>query len=106
MAILFIGALDGVATLLMRVLPDPEKRVDASAPLYLDEAAFEAPSVALACAARETLHMGDVVEEMLRKAMTGLMANDRKLTAEVSRMDNVVDRLDEAIKLYGRRQAG
>ena len=57
-------------------------------------------------APRETLHMGDVVEEMLRKAMTGLMANDRKLTAEVSRMDNVVDRLDEAIKLYGRRQAG
>jgi phosphate:Na+ symporter len=44
--------------------------------------------------------MGDVVEEMLRKAMTALLTNDRKLTAEVSRIDNVVDRLDEAIKLY------
>ena len=43
--------------------------------------------------------MGDVVEEMLRKAMTALMTNDRKLAAEVSRMDNIVDRLDEAIKL-------
>jgi phosphate:Na+ symporter len=32
--------------------------------------------------------------------MTALTTNDRKLTAEVSRMDNVVDRLDEAIKLY------
>jgi phosphate:Na+ symporter len=58
------------------------------------------PSVALACAARETLHMGDVVERMLRQAMTALMSNDRKLAAEVSRMDNIVDRLDEAIKLY------
>jgi phosphate:Na+ symporter len=28
------------------------------------------------------------------------MTNDRKLAAEVSRMDNIVDRLDEAIKLY------
>jgi len=28
------------------------------------------------------------------------MTNDRKLAEEVSRMDNVVDRLDEAIKLY------
>jgi phosphate:Na+ symporter len=46
------------------------------------------------------LHMGDVVEEMLRKVMTALMTNDRKLIAEVSRMDNVVDRLDEAVKLY------
>ena len=43
---------------------------------------------------------GDVVERMLRQAMTALMSNDRKLAAEVSRMDNIVDRLDEAIKLY------
>jgi phosphate:Na+ symporter len=100
MALAFIFVLDGVAALLTRVLPEPEKRADASAPLYLDEAAFQAPSVALSCAARETLHMGDVVEEMLRKVMTALMTNDRKLTAEVSRMDNVVDRLDEAVKLY------
>jgi phosphate:Na+ symporter len=32
--------------------------------------------------------------------MTALMTNDRKLAAEVSRMDNIVDRLDEEIKLY------
>jgi phosphate:Na+ symporter len=44
--------------------------------------------------------MGDVVERMLRQAMPALMSNDRKLAAEVSRMDNIVDRLDEAIKLY------
>jgi phosphate:Na+ symporter len=85
---------------LKRLLPDPPKRADAAAPLYLDEAAIQVPSVALACAARETLHIGDIVEDMLRKAVTALMNNDRKLVAEVSRMDNVVDRLDEAIKLY------
>ena len=32
--------------------------------------------------------------------MTALSNNDRKLVVEVSRMDNIVDRLDEAIKLY------
>jgi phosphate:Na+ symporter len=69
-------------------------------PLYLDEAAIRTPSVALACAARETLHMGDVIEAMLKQAMAALESNDRKLTGEVSRMDNVVDRLDEAVKLY------
>jgi phosphate:Na+ symporter len=46
------------------------------------------------------MHMGDVVERMLRQVMTALMTDDRALVSEVSRMDNTVDRLDEAIKLY------
>jgi phosphate:Na+ symporter len=37
---------------------------------------------------------------MLRQGMAALLNNDRKLAAEVTRMDNTVDRLDEAIKLY------
>jgi phosphate:Na+ symporter len=71
-ALALIFVLDGLALLLMRLLPDPAKRVDPSAALYLDEAAIHTPSVALACAARETLHIGDVVEDMLGKAMTAL----------------------------------
>ena len=70
------------------------------APRYLDESLLETPSLALSDASRETLRMGDVVEAMLEKVMVGLMTNDRALTVEVSRMDNIVDRLDEAIKLY------
>jgi phosphate:Na+ symporter len=100
LALVFIFLLDQLAWLLMRLLPDPLKSPDPSTPLYLDETAINTPSVALACAARETLHMGDIVESMLRKAMIALMTNDRKLAAEVSRLDNIVDRLDEAIKLY------
>jgi phosphate:Na+ symporter len=100
LALAFFPLLDVLASLLIRVLPDPAKPPDPSGPLYLDETAIQTPSVALACAAREALHMGDIVEEMLRKSMVALMTNDRKLAAEVSHMDNAVDRLDEAIKLY------
>jgi phosphate:Na+ symporter len=103
LALVFFFLLDGLASLLVRLLPEPAKRTDPAAPLYLDETAIHTPSVALACAARETLHLGDVVEHTLRKAMTALMTNDRKLVAEVSRMDDIVDRLDEAIKLYVTR---
>jgi phosphate:Na+ symporter len=46
------------------------------------------------------LHIGDLVETMLRQAMTALMTNDRKLVAQISRIDNAVDRLDELVKLY------
>ena len=99
-AILFIGLLDGLARLLKSLLPKRVQEADPSRPRYLDESALETPSLALADAARETLHMGDHVEVMLRKVMAAMMTNDRGLVDQVSRMDNSVDNLDEAIKLY------
>ena len=100
LALIFIGLLDPVAWLLVRLLPEKKQMADASVPRYLDEAALENPPLALANAARETLRMGDTVEAMLREVMAALMTNDRKLASDVSRLDNVADRLNEAIKLY------
>jgi phosphate:Na+ symporter len=100
LAVAFIGLLDPLAWLLDKAFPQRLQPVDPSAPRYLDESAVEMPSLALADAARETLRMGDFVEVMLRQVMVALMTGNRTLVAEVRRMDNVVDRLDEAIKLY------
>jgi len=100
LAALFLPFLDGVSWCLQRVLPEKKRSADLGSPRYLDEAVIDVPPVALSCAARETLHMGDVVEMMLRQGMTALMTDDRKLVAEVSRLDNAIDRLHEAIKLY------
>jgi phosphate:Na+ symporter len=99
-AIVFIGLLDPMARLLKKLLPNRIRDADPSRPRYLDESALETPSLALADAARETLHMGDHVEVMLRKVMAAMMNNDRSLVDQVSKMDNSVDGLDEAIKLY------
>jgi phosphate:Na+ symporter len=100
LAALFIVPLDGMAWLLARLLPEQKAPADPSRPLYLDEAAIGAPALALGCAAREVLHMGDLVETMLRQTMTAFVADDRRLVQDTSRMDDSVDRLDEAIKLY------
>jgi phosphate:Na+ symporter len=100
LAVLFIGPLDGIARLLERILPERKQPLDASTPRYLDEAALETPPLALANAARETLRMGDVIETMLRDILTAIMNNERQRVDEVSRADNVADRLNEAIKLY------
>ena len=99
-AIVFIGLLDPMATLLKRLLPDRIQETNPARPRYLDETALETPSLALADAARETLRMGDMVETMLRKVMTAMMTNDRALVDQVSKADNAVDGLDEAIRLY------
>jgi phosphate:Na+ symporter len=100
MAALFLLVLHPFAALIERLLPDLGRQNDPAAPLYLDEGALDMPPIALACAARETLHMGDIVETMLRQGMQAMLTNDRKLAAEVSRLDNAADRLHEAIKLY------
>ena len=103
LALIFIGLLDPMAALLARILPDRKQPADPSLPRYLDEAALDAPSLAISNAARETLRVGDYVETMLGQVMTAIMDNDRKLAADVSKTDNVVDRLTEAIKLYVAR---
>src|SRR6187402_315027 len=99
-AVIFIGLLDTMSRLLTRLLPDRVQEADPARPRYLDETALETPSLALADAAREALRMGDLVEVMLRKVMTAMMTGDRTLVDQVSKMDNIVDSLDEAIKLY------
>jgi phosphate:Na+ symporter len=103
LALLFIGPLNLVAAALERWLPNQPKAADPGTPVYLDPSAGSTPAVALVCAAREVLRMGDLIETMLRQTMTALLANDRKLVAEISRMDNAVDSLNEAVKLYVTR---
>jgi phosphate:Na+ symporter len=105
-ALLFIGLLGPLANLLERLFPTRARASDPTAPRHLDPTALDTPSLALADAAREVLHMGDLVEIMLRQVMKALMTHDRALVAEVSSMDNAVDRLDEAIKLYVAKLTG
>jgi phosphate:Na+ symporter len=100
LAAVFLPLLDPLAALLVKILPDRKAAIDPSTPRYLDEAALDTPSLALANAARETLHMGDTVEAMLKQVMTALMTNDRASVAGIARMDNIVDSLNEAVKLY------
>jgi len=98
--IVFLPLLDPLARLMERLFPAKPGATDPTAPRYLDDTALDTPSLALADAAREVLHMGDLVQEMLEKIMRALLTNNRALVAEVTRMDDAVDRLDEAIKLY------
>jgi phosphate:Na+ symporter len=44
--------------------------------------------------------MADVLENMLGTALDGLDRGDRKRIAEIKRLDDVLDRLNSAIKAY------
>jgi phosphate:Na+ symporter len=100
LAIVFIFLIGSVARLCTRLLPDRPQTDTAARPRHLDRNALESPAVAIANAARETLRMGDIIEKMLRQAFEVFRHDDRKLLHEVEELDNDVDSLHEAIKLY------
>jgi phosphate:Na+ symporter len=99
-AAIFLPAVALVASLASRVLPDLPQTASSTEPKHLDPTVIESPSEALACAMRETLHMGDRVADMLRQALVVFEKSDPRLAKEVEKSDNVVDALHEAIKLY------
>lgn len=97
-ALLFVGLTGPLARLLDRWLsarPDPTQR-----PQHLDPVALATPSLAISGAAREALHQADVVETMLRGIVPVILTNDRALADQLRRMDDTVDDLYTAIKLY------
>lgn len=101
LAIIFLPIVPLVAKIGETIFPYKEtnKRTE-SDPLYLDEEALFTPVIALASAARETLRMAEMVEEMLSQTITCFKQNTDKLAKDISREDDTVDRLYAAIKHY------
>jgi phosphate:Na+ symporter len=56
----------------------PVATLPSDGPRHLDEASLGNPTVALACAARETLRIGDKVTAMLQSSLSALRKNDVK----------------------------
>jgi phosphate:Na+ symporter len=100
LAVLLFPVLPFYATLLRRLLPARVDPADPSRPMYLDEAARETPMVALGGAAREALRLADVLEAMLTGLADGLIRGDRRRIIEARRLDDVLDRLNGAIRSY------
>jgi phosphate:Na+ symporter len=99
-AVTFFPFLSPYARLLERWLPKRVDPTDPSRPRYLDPAAKETPMVAIGAASREALRLVDVLGEMLEGAKEVLTTGDRKLMIETRRRDDVLDRLNTAIKTY------
>jgi phosphate:Na+ symporter len=96
----FILPLPWIAKILTRAFPEKLQASDPGVPQYLDKDALNTPSVALSNAAREVLRMADTVEIMLRGSQDLFREDDIGRVAEISRTDDVVDRLYSAIRRY------
>lgn len=69
-------------------------------PKYLGDKDLVSPAKALASAKREALAMADITQQMVLSVMPALREEDDYIVAKVNAMDDSVDRLFDAIKLY------
>jgi phosphate:Na+ symporter len=100
MGAVFIGFTGLAAKAVQAWLPITEKTVLAGRQRHLDASALATPNLALSCAVREAMHQADVVENMLVGLLVVIRTSDRKLAAELRKMDDTVDELYSDIKYY------
>ncbi len=100
LGLIFFPALKPYAALLRRLLPPRIDATDPALPMYLDPTARETPVIALGLAAREALRLADVLDSMLLGLRDALERADRRHIAETKRLDDVLDKLNAAIKAY------
>jgi len=100
LVLIFIWFTDHFSRLVERLVPVASGGVQAAEPRFLDAAAISTPALALANAARETLRIGDVVEQMLNGMMEVIRTNDAALADRIIKLDDDIDNLYTAVKLY------
>jgi phosphate:Na+ symporter len=96
--VVFLPLLGPIAALARLILPAPPQ--SEQAPSYLEDAALDTPTVALAGAARETLRVGDLVLKMLTSSLEAMRQPDQGARSALSLLDDDVDALHQAIKFY------
>ncbi|VTT29209.1 Sodium-dependent phosphate transporter [Klebsiella pneumoniae] len=97
--VIMVPFAEPMAGLCKRLIGDDTETDLRLKPRHLDPGSLDTPALALANAARETLRMGDVLEQMLTtfsKVVHGELREDR----EIRKLDDDVDVLYTAIKLY------
>lgn len=99
LALLFLPWIRTYAKLIARLLP-ARQAADPGAPIYLDPEARATPAVALGAATREALRMTDTLEEMLKGLKESLSGSSRTPIQATKRLDDVLDRLNTAIRAY------
>src|SRR5437762_2156693 len=100
LAALFLFLTEPVARVAERLMPSKTDDENPAKPRYLDPSALATPALAIGNAVREAMRIGDVIEQMLTGLLTVLRTNDRELAERLRKMDDVVDDLYTAIKLY------
>jgi phosphate:Na+ symporter len=100
LAMIFLPFVAPLGRVVDRWLPARPTADMPGQPRHLDPIALATPTLAIANAARESIRLADVVQEMVVGLVTVLKTNDFQLAEALRKRDDEIDRLYTAIKLY------
>lgn len=100
LAVAFLPWIRGYAKLIVRLLPQRAEGVAPGSPLYLNPTIRTTPALAIGAATREALRMADTLEAMLVGLREALSTSSRAQIETIKQLDDVLDRLNTAIKAY------
>jgi phosphate:Na+ symporter len=98
--LILLPSVGPMARLCAWLLPERPEVNGTAKPRHLDATALVTPSLALANAVRETLRMGDLLDNMLDATLDVLRGKQTAVTQEMRRLTDDVEALYSAIKLY------
>ena len=98
--LILLPTIGPMARLCEWLLPERPETNGKAKPRHLDLASLNTPSLALANAARETLRLGDLIDNMLTSMQEVLRGNQTAVTQEMRSLSDDVEALYSTIKLY------
>ncbi|MHC8356551.1 Na/Pi cotransporter family protein [Pseudomonas sp. LB3P81] len=98
--LILLPSVGPMARLCAWVLPERPEINGTAKPRHLDPTALVTPSLALANAVRETLRIGDLIDNMLVAMLDVLQGKQTAVTQEMRRLTDDVEALYSSIKLY------
>ncbi len=98
--LLLLPSVGPMARLCAWLLPERPEVNGKVKPRHLDPAALDTPSLALSSAVRETLRIGDLIDNMLAAILDVLQGKQTAVAIEMRRLSDDVDVLYSAVKLY------
>jgi phosphate:Na+ symporter len=98
--LILLPSVGPMARLCAWLLPERPEINGTAKPRHLDPTALVTPSLALANAARETLRIGDLIDNMLEAMLDVLRGKQTAVTQEMRRLTDDVEALYSSIKLY------
>ncbi|MET0847588.1 MAG: Na/Pi cotransporter family protein [Pseudomonas sp.] len=98
--LILLPSVGPMAKLCAWLLPERPELNGTAKPRHLDPTALVTPSLALANAARETLRIGDLIDNMLEAMLDVLRGKQSAITQEMRKLTDDVEALYSAIKLY------
>jgi phosphate:Na+ symporter len=100
LALVFLPLVGAAAEFIEKSLPAADTALNPNRIMHLDENLLDTPQLALGAVSREVVRLGEHVETMLSETILTFSEEDDQRRQMIRKLDDEVDALQEAIKLY------